>query len=272
MNGKFFDLIGMKRSTGMSTSTISKLNPKDITTRIAADVLGMVFEQARNEVAKKMMEVARGWGATIPTESETQFLNQIGDLFSPPAAWPSVEIVGGVSNSSGSEGGGEIAVSKKAPGSRKRQTSDKAPKSTKKAADFRSLTVVPGQAVPKCPAIMKSGDRKDQPCGRECNKVTDEHDTSIAECARNECGHCFCGTHVVKAAEATGGNVSKNRDADDPDKKPVFYNDDGGETKINSSAIGTIDQGRSADVTRSTMEKLKAKMAARRDKKAEEDQ
>lgn len=248
----------------MSDNGISKLNAKDIATRIAGDTLAFVFAQARGEVSGKFIEVARKWGATIPVESESQFKNEITDLFSPPASWPSVEItvpavVGGVTNSAAA-----VATNAKAPGRAKKSDSDKSVSSTRKAGDFRALVVPSGMAVPKCPVTMKSGDRSGKSCDKECKRVTDDHDVSDPECARLECGHCYCGTHIVKASETGGGATSRLNSSANPDAKPVTYNGEGGTTKVNASAVGNIESNTAAVAGKATVSRLVDKMKLRR--------
>jgi hypothetical protein len=249
----------------MSDKGVSKLSAKDITTRIASDTLNFVYRQTRDEVCVKLIEVARKWGAEIPTESESQFKNEMAELFSAPSAWPSVEItippiVGGVSNSAAT-----VATNAKAPGRTAKKTdSSKTVTSTRKAKDFRELVVPSGIAIPTCPTIMKSGDKKDQPCGKECNRVTDEHDLSDPECARLECGHMFCGIHVVKGAESGGGAVNRLASNADPDAKPVVYNNEGGSTKVNASAVGNIEQNQASVAGKATINRLVDKMKQKR--------
>jgi len=249
----------------MSDNGVSKLNVKDIATRIAGDTLGYVYAQARGEVSGKFIELARKWGAVIPPESESQFKNEITDLFSPPASWPSVEItvppvVGGVTHSAAT-----VATNAKAPGRGKKADGEKSPAAdTRKAGDFRALVVPSGMAIPTCPAIMKSGDKKDQACGKESKRVTDDHDVTDPECARLECGHCFCGTHIVKAASAGGGAASRLKSSANPDAKPVVYNDEGGSTKVNASAVGNVETSQASAAGKATVNRLVEKMKQRR--------
>jgi hypothetical protein len=248
----------------MSDNGISKLNVKDIATRIAGDTLGYVYAQARGEVSGKFIELARKWGAVIPPESESQYKNQITELFSAPASWPSVEVtvpptVGGVTNSAAA-----VATNAKAPGRAKKTDSEKSVSDTRKAGDFRALVVPSGMAIPTCPAIMKSGEKKDQACGKECKRVTDDHDVSDPECARLECGHCFCGTHIVKAASAGGGAAARLKSSANPDAKPVVYNDEGGSTKVNASAVGNVEPSQASVAGKVTVGRLVDKMKQRR--------
>lgn len=237
------------------------MNTKDIAARIASDMLGLVFREARGEVGKQMLVIAKKWGATIPEASEAQFLNEIGETFAPPAQWPSVEVsaptvVAGMTNAAVAD----VAVSKKV--GRKKQASDSAPSTTKKAGDFAALVVPAGVAIPRCPTIMKSGDNKDKPCGKECKRVLDDHDPSDPVCARLECDHCYCGAHVAKAyASSAGGNSRTRLEASaDPDAKPVIFTTSGGETKINAAAVGATEPTVSESAKKSAIARLQERM------------
>jgi hypothetical protein len=250
----------------MSDNGISKLNSKELATRIASDALAYVFSQARTEVAKKIIEVARHWKANIPPESESQFVNELEALFPAPASWPSVEVVippvtPGVTNSAA-----VVATNAKAPGRKKAETAAKTKSgTTKKASDFRPLVVPSGQAVPTCPAIMKSGDKKDQPCGKECKRVTDDHDVSCEACASLTCvGHMFCGSHIVKGAESSGGAANRLKSSANPEEKPVTFTSEGKETRIDASAVGAVGGEEAKAAANRSVNRLLDKMKARR--------
>ena len=250
----------------MSNEGISKLNSKDLATRIASDALAYVFAQVRTEVGKKLAEVARRWGANIPAQSESQYLNELEALFPAPAAWPSVEVVvppvvGGVTNSAAA-----VATNTKAPGRKKAESSaSKSSEPKKKAADFRLLVVPSGMAVPACPTIMKSGDKKDQPCGKDCRRVTDDHDVSNEACASLTCeGHMFCGPHVVKGAESGGGAVSRLKSSANPEEKPVTFTSEGKETRVDGSAVGGVTTDAAKAAANKSIGRLVDKMKARR--------
>jgi hypothetical protein len=273
---KFFDTaLAIKNYDKMSDNGISKLNSKELATRIASDALAYIFAQARGEVGKKIAEVGRRWGANIPTESESQFLNELEVLFPAPAAWPGVEVVippvaPGVTNSAAA-----VTTNTKAAGRKKGDTTKAKATATKKAADFRPLVVPSGHSVPTCPAIMKSGDKEGQPCGRECKRITDDHDVSNEDCANLTCeGHMFCGSHIVKGAESSGGASARLKTSANPEEKPVTFTAEGKETRIDASAVGAVTGEESKAAAGRSINRLVDKMKARRAaeaKKAEQE-
>ena len=243
-------------------ATISKLNTKDVATKLAVLALEGLFKQASKEASSKILEVARKWGAKIGEDEENKFITEITELFAPPNNWPSIEVVASVT------GGATVTTNTKPPAKAK-SNSDKAPSDKRKAADFRALVVPPGVAMPSCPTIMK-GTQK--PCGKDCKRVLDEHDPSNPECAKLECDHLYCGIHVVKAQELSGGGgASKRLDKSaDPDAKPIIYNDNGSSTQINASEVSEIKQGAQSAASKETMNKLMAKMKAKKANKDED--
>lgn len=248
----------------MTDNGISKLNTKELTARIASDALAVVYRQTREEVSEKIIELAVKWGAKVVAENKAQFKNELCELFIAPAQWPSVEVqiapvLAGVTNSA------TVAMSTKAPGRVKKSDSTPKTKDGLKASDFRSLVVPAGTPVPTCPTTLKSGDRKDQACGKECKKVTNDHDLSNPECASLQCeGHMFCGQHVVKAAEAGGSASTRLKSSANPEAKPVTLTNEDGETRISASAVGNNNNETTTAAGKEAVTRLVDRMKARK--------
>jgi hypothetical protein len=247
-------------------SKVPALNVKDVATRMSTHILGEIMKQATGEVASKMLEVAKSWGATIPKSEESAFVLQIQELFVQPQQWPAIEVVQ-TENSTVTR----VTTNAKAPAAKgKKKASDKAPTNTKKASDYRAIGNIPaGVEIPTCPAIMK-GERKGEACGRECKRVLDEHDPSEPRCAALQCNHLFCGTHVAAAGKASGGGMKSS--AEDPEAKPVTYTSGGATTTVETTEVNQATVTEQAAASKAVLASLMNKMKKNKEKQDKEDE
>ncbi len=245
----------VKNKDKMSTTRKSRINMKEVATAIGMQMLKHTYNIATREQAKMIIEFARNKGADIPKEEEDDAIAELRDLLPEPVQWPTLELntAGGVSTNSKAPGKPSKAAKKSDDGS----SSDKA--ATRKAKDFNELKAPAGTVI-TCKVEIKSGDRKGKYCGRECKRVLDEHDPSDPVCAKFECAHMFCGTHIVKAA---GGSsvlaLGRLEGAKDPAVTPVVMTGDG-KTVINTQLLGEIKTDSTTEAKANTMAKILAKV------------
>lgn len=236
----------------------SSLNMKEISTAIAMQMLKSARHEAVVVHAKRMIEFARKWGATIPPDQESQAINELKEFFPEPATWPSLKVT--------TESGTLSSSTSAAPRGRPKQDSDPDPKdnSKRKASDYAELKVPDGVSPPLCPAAIKSGDRDGQACGKVCKRVLDGHNPEIPECAQFKCNHMFCGTHITKAAGMNSTAARKRLEkTPDPSSSPVTVTEEGKTTSLNTVAVEELKPEVSSGAGKSTLSKILAKVNAR---------
>jgi hypothetical protein len=215
-------------------------------------------EEAVKTSAKVIIEFARKWGATIPPEQESQAINQLKEFFEEPATWPTIKVA--------TETGTLSTASTPAPRGRPKNDSDPAPKEGKrKASDFAEVKVADGQAWPTCPTIIKSGDRKDQACGKNCVRALDDHDPKNLECAQLKCNHLYCGTHVVAAAGMNVGAARKRLEkASTSNDAPVTVSEEVKSTTLNTGVLDELKPAATSGAGKAALSKIFNKVKERK--------
>uniref|UniRef100_A0A6C0CIC5 Uncharacterized protein n=1 Tax=viral metagenome TaxID=1070528 RepID=A0A6C0CIC5_9ZZZZ len=230
------------------------LNMKDMAAIIANQMLQEAWKIVVEKQKKQVVEFARKWGAQIATEQEDQAINDLKEFFEQPTSWPSIQV-------STAAPGLTTSTAAPAPRGRKQLDSDTEPKPTdankRKATDYGELKLPEGREPITCPVEVKSGDRKGLKCGKVCKRVTDAHDAADPKCAKFECGHMFCGQHIVKASGMDTSAARKRLEkASDSDSGPVTMNEDGKETVIASSSLGTLKPEQTTAAAKQTVSKI----------------
>jgi hypothetical protein len=227
----------------------SSLNMKEVATTIAMQLLKHTHREVVVVQSKQIIEFARKWGAVISPEQESNAINDLKAFFPEPASWPTIKVVPEVGTLSTSTAA--------APRGRPKQDSDPEPKDNnkRKAADFAELKVPDGQAIPNCPAAMKSGDR--DICGKPCRRVLDGHDPSIPECAQFKCNHLYCGTHITKAAGMNTGAARKRLEkTPDESAAPVTVKENGKTTTLDTGVLDELKPATSAGAGKAALSKI----------------
>lgn len=221
-----------------------KLPVKDVAISMAMEMLRQTRSHALNHRIDEIIEVAKKWGASIPSEQEGQFKNELREAIAEPTNWPSITF-----NTSTST----VVTSKAAPEKPSKGGSDKA--STLKAADFPLLKAPEGRII-KCPAKISGGKNARDACGKECKRVLFEHDVTNPECAAFECNHAFCGTHITKV-HAASGNLAKARlqKGTNSGNPVTLESEDGKSNTINTDILNVKDDVKSKSAS-ATLNKL----------------
>lgn len=242
----------------------SSLNMKEIATSIAVQMLKHAHHEAVIVHSKQIIEFARKWGATVPPDLESQAINELRDWFPEPATWPTIKVA--------TETGTLSTSTASAPRGRPKQDSDPEPKSDGaklKAADFADLKIPDGVSPPLCPVEIKQGDRKGQSCGKVCKKVLPEHDPEDPKCAKLECNHAYCGTHITKAQGSNSGAARKRLEkavaAATSGSDPVTVTEEGKTTTLNTGVLDELKPATTSGAGKAALSKIFEKVKARKE-------
>lgn len=235
----------------MSDSNQS-INTKDLTQRIAAEILLQFHAQAATANKKALLTWARNNGAEIATDDEDVTIEALQKELVVPARWPEIQFRTAT---------GTVAASKSPPATKSASTR----KSSKKAADFGVLKVPKGMDTPKCPAKLTT---REGPCGKACKRVLPEHDPeNIDACRKLVCNHMYCGLHVTKVGDNSTLNKVDKLKKGAGSKKVSSSEGDG---QIDVETLKAKDGKRDASAT-AVMSKLRARLASQKNKEEDDE-
>lgn len=216
----------------------NKINMKTLAQAMATCMLKETHKTCVSGLGPVLTAWAKEFGANF--EDEEQALKRLQDLLPEPTNWPVVELVPGSGLKTNT--GPPKAPTRKVEGL--------------KAGDFTKIEVPDGVTPPTCPAVKKSGKDKGSACGKPSKYLLPEHDTDNPECAALTCNHCYCGTHITKAATEDTAAYDRLNAATNSDNRPVNI---GGDTAVNTSNLAALNEDTGKEVGDSVMDGLLAK-------------
>jgi hypothetical protein len=225
------------------TEDITRVNTKDVVTRIAGDLLRYMRNRTTHEYGRYVIQWAKEYGATITPEQEASALERLKNTIPEPAQWPSLEVVSNTAQI--------VKTTKNKPAGTRTASG------AKKSTDYRELVVPEGREAPKCNVLLASGGNKGNACGKVCCRVLDEHDMTDDECINMRCNHVFCGQHVSKAGN---NDEVKALDRLQKEEAPIVSNGKVVDTKIASE----VSEAKAANAGNSAMAKILSKLGGKK--------
>ena len=230
----------------------SQLNLRDLSTRIAMEMMRHVRDESTKAYGPAIIEWARSYGAQFTDEAVA--LDNLRRAMPEPANWPAVEVTPA----------SKISLNNDAPKVVKPRTTPATPGKTVK--DFQKISVPEGVTAPLCMIEKKNGANKGQICGKTAAYHVAAHRPNEVEACRNlKCNHCFCGIHIKTAETDEASAYQKLADAANGNGNPVSINVGGQKESVKPETQAALDEEKGKQFGNAVLNKLLNKVSTRVD-------